>query len=444
LESWRLPEEIVEPIRYHHSPEKLTEKGPNQDRAWILYFASELAGLQNNPSMIAELLKLGRARFGMDQASLGKFLEAVRPRVREFADVLRVDIGQCPNFAAIIAEGCKELVALSVQSTQSSGRASSSSLHDDRTDQTVMLRKKSPADSGRRHGSGAGPDLPDFDLSCLQDEKPAPARLNNDEIQGALGRGAMGVVFRALDPMLKRLVAIKMLNRERLISSEARERFLREARASAAIQHENVVTIYAVNELNGVPYLVMEYVKGASLQDRLEQSGPLPIAAVTHYARQIAAGLHAAHQRRVVHRDIKPANILVTEDDIIKITDFGLARVLDDTRLSADGLWIGTPLFMSPEQFGGGAIDHRADLFALGSVLYTLLAGKTPFSGETCLILMRQVCNDRAPSLRQLRPDTPTWLESLITSLHAKDPAQRPAAAIDVVQTIDRNAVRRY
>ncbi len=183
----------------------------------------------------------------------------------------------------------------------------------------------------------------------------------------------MGVVFKAYDPALDRFAAIKMLTPQFLVSADARERFKREARAVAAIQHESVITIYAVSEVHCLPYLVMEYLPGTTLQDRVEKEGALPLADVIRYGRQIASGSAAAHQQRVIHRDIKPANILLgREAGSIKITDFGLARDLDETRLSHDGMMVGTPLFMAPEQFTGKGVDHRSDLFSLGSVLYTL------------------------------------------------------------------------
>jgi serine/threonine-protein kinase len=263
------------------------------------------------------------------------------------------------------------------------------------------------------------------------------------EVENVIGRGAMGVVYRAFDPRLSRYAAIKMLTPERVVSSEARERFMREARAAASIRHENVITIYAVDEVNGLPCLIMEFLEGASLQDHLDDAGALPIADVLHCARQIAAGLAAAHRRGVVHRDIKPANILVEKATTrVAITDFGLARVLDDTRLSLAGALIGTPQFMAPEQFEGASVDHRADLFGFGSVLYSLCAGRTPFSGDSLSALMRQVCDSRPTPLRAVRPEAPRWLEEMINRLHAKQPASRIQSADEVLQVIDQNSGR--
>jgi serine/threonine protein kinase len=169
----------------------------------------------------------------------------------------------------------------------------------------------------------------------------------------------------------------------------------------------------------------------------------LPLPTIIKFAKQIANGLNAAQARGVVHRDIKPANILVTKESAtIKITDFGLARIRDAAMLSREGMWVGTPAFMSPEQFRSERVDHRADLFALGSVLYTLCAGKVPFAAESIMVLMRQICEDKPAPLRQIRADVPSWLEQLIAKLHAKDPAERMQSAGDVVQEIERQMIQ--
>ena len=260
-----------------------------------------------------------------------------------------------------------------------------------------------------------------------------------------LGRGAMGVVFKAYDPLLRRYAAVKMLTPERVVSTEARERFKREARAAAAVQHANIVTIYAVSEANGIPYLVMEYVAGISLQQKLDKTKTLPIADIASYARQIALGLGFAHKEGIVHRDIKPANILLQDEtDVVKITDFGLARVeskAGDVDLSSTGGWVGTPLFMAPEQFDSCGVDFHADLFSFGAVLYYLCTGKTPFMADSVPALMKQVCERRPISPRTLRPETPTWLDTLIMKLLQKSPAARGASALEVERYIRRYEV---
>ncbi|HEY2883340.1 MAG TPA: protein kinase, partial [Pirellulales bacterium] len=205
-------------------------------------------------------------------------------------------------------------------------------------------------------------------------------RLGGYEIAGVVGRGGMGVVLKALDPALNRFVAIKVLAPQLATSGAARQRFAREARAAASVVHENVVAIHAVADGGALPYFVMPYLRGASLQKRLDAHGPLGVSEILRVAMQIASGLAAAHAQGLVHRDIKPANILL-EDGVerLKITDFGLARAADDASLTRTGVIAGTPQFMSPEQARGEFIDHRSDLFSMGSVMYAMSTGRPPF-----------------------------------------------------------------
>lgn len=405
-----------------------------QQRAWLLHFASKVATLHtSSTTTISELLKIAKQRFGMEQQALISFLASVTPAVQEFASLLKVDIGQCPNYSAVIVTGCQELVRLSMETARSAPpQADTAGIADPlaRTNQSV-------ASSVRRTN---GSPLPDFDMTCLKALPERGAWLNGYEVRNLLGRGAMGVVFRAFDPALKRHVAIKMMTPERVVMSEARDWFLREARAAAAIQHENVVTIYAVSEMNALPYLVMEYVVGKSLQDLLDAKGALPIRDVLRIGKQVANGLHAAHARRVVHRDIKPANILLsTETNAVKITDFGLARVLDEGQRSPEGTWVGTPQYMAPEQFNSADVDHRADLFSLGSLLYTLSTGQVPFSGTTVAALAKQIRESSPPPIRTLRPDVPAWLTVLISKLHSKLASSRCQSAAEVVKEFEQH-----
>ena len=449
LHAWNLPPEIYQSIQFHHNPAGCPDAGkPIQERAWLLHFASKVATLDAKaPQAVSELLQIAQAQFAMNQDALIKFLASVGPAIREFAGLLRVDIGSVPNYASIISTGCQELIRLSVETSKASkveqnlgltpnvhalaesGRTTKPGLHKRTFDapQTVA-----PAANGTNA-------LPDFDISFLDKMRDGGCRLNDYELQASLGRGGRGVVFKANDPALNRFAAIKMLTPQFLVSADARERFKREARAVAAIQHESVITIYAVSEVHSLPYLVMEYLPGATLQDRVDKEGAVPLGDVIRYGRQIASGLAAAHQRRVIHRDIKPANILLGRDaGSIKITDFGLARDLDEsTRLSQDGTMVGTPLFMAPEQFSGKNVDHRADLFSLGSVLYTLAAGKTPFTGDSIMALMQQVSSATPRPLRSIRADVPVWLVNLINKLLAKQPAQRHQSAAEVVAAFD-------
>jgi len=223
-------------------------------------------------------------------------------------------------------------------------------------------------------------------------------------------------------------------------SASARTRFMREARAAAAISHENVVTIHAVDEANGLPYLVMHHVAGRSLQQRLDDGGPMELKELLTIARQIAAGLAAAHAHGLIHRDIKPANILL-EDSGVRITDFGLARAIGEVSLSQSGVVAGTPLYMAPEQISGGQIDHRCDLYSLGVLLFRMSTGREPFISQSLSALWAQHLYERPPLPSEISSTPPpAWLEELILSLLKKDPSARPRTAEEVVQSLDRGA----
>jgi HD-like signal output (HDOD) protein/predicted Ser/Thr protein kinase len=452
LQSWRLPPDIVEPVRYHHEPELLTGDTVWTERAWLLNLAGQLAQMDvlgRHPDALKRVLQLAEQRFGLNQDALGAFLKQVTPKISEFAAVLQVDIGTCANYAAIFAAGCEAMVKLSIESSRAShprpaprlttpapAKASAAGLQE--TNACVRADAHAPRPLGA--SAVAADTLADFDISCLSDFR-RPFRLGDFEVRERLGRGGMGVVFKAFDPKLARFVAIKMLTPEMVVSSESRARFEREARTVAGIQHENVVTVYTIGEVNCLPYLVMEYVAGMSLQDYLDQHGPVPIDDVIRFGIHIASGLDAAHLRRVIHRDVKPANVLLeSRKRVAKLMDFGLARILDDAALSRAGMWVGTPLYMAPEQFRCEPVDARTDLFALGSVLYTLCAGKTPFMGDSVIQVMREVCDKKPMTLRLQRRDAPAWLEELISRLQSKDPKLRPSSAAEVVKLLERQA----
>ncbi len=261
--------------------------------------------------------------------------------------------------------------------------------------------------------------------------------LGEYEVREVIGQGGMGIVLKAHEPALHRLVAIKVLAPALAGSATARKRFTREAQAAAAVCHDHVVPVHGVKEVDGLPYLVMQYVAGESLQQRLDRTGPLEVIDVVRIGQQTASGLAAAHAQGLIHRDIKPANLLL-EDGLtkVKITDFGLARMIDDVGLTQTGVVAGTPEYMAPEQARGEPIDHRADLFSLGSVLYALCAGYSPFRGATALAVIRRV-NDETPTpLRSLNPEVPAWLETLIRRLLAKHPDNRFQNAAEVADLL--------
>jgi serine/threonine protein kinase/WD40 repeat protein len=262
--------------------------------------------------------------------------------------------------------------------------------------------------------------------------------LGDYEVREVIGQGGMGVVLKAFDPPLHRLVAIKVLTPAIAGSATARRRFTREAQAAAAVSHDHIVTVHGVYETDGLPYLVMQYITGESLQARLDRAGPLEVAEVVRIGHQTASALAAAHAQGLIHRDIKPANILL-EDGLarVKITDFGLARTADDVGLTQTGVVAGTPAYMAPEQARGERVDHRADLFSLGSVLYACCTGLPPFHGSTPLAVLRRVSDQEPTPIRSLNPDVPAWLEALVARLLAKDPAQRFQSAAEVAALLE-------
>jgi WD40 repeat protein len=290
----------------------------------------------------------------------------------------------------------------------------------------------------------AGPDRADpaepLDFLAPSTDPTALGRLGHYEIRDVIGRGGMGIVLRAVDEALHRTVAIKVLAPQLAAGAAARMRFTREARAAAAVRDLHVVGIYAVEEDNGLPYLVMEYVAGQSLQQRLDRDGPLGLSEVLRIGMQTAAGLTAAHAQGLIHRDVKPANILLENGvERVKLTDFGLARAVDDASLSQSGLIAGTPQYMAPEQAGGKAVDHRADLFSLGSVLYAACTGRPPFRGDGTMATLKCVCEENPRPIREVSPELPEWLVDIIAKLQSKDPAGRFQSAAEVAELLGRH-----
>jgi serine/threonine protein kinase len=273
------------------------------------------------------------------------------------------------------------------------------------------------------------------DLSFLApSEKPGSlGRLGHYEVLEVVGQGGMGVVFRAFDEQLHRVVAIKVMAPMLAASGTARKRFAREAQAAAAVRNDHVIDIHAVEEHGEPPYLVMEFIAGQSLQEWIDQSGPLELKEILRIGMQTAAGLAAAHAQGLIHRDIKPANILL-ENGVqrVKITDFGLARAVDDASLTQSGVVAGTPQYMSPEQARGDAVDHRTDLFSLGSVLYAMCTGRPPFRASSSLAVLRRVEEDAPHPIPEIRPEIPQWLVEIIDQLLAKNPAERYSSAAEL------------
>jgi uncharacterized protein (TIGR03067 family) len=262
-------------------------------------------------------------------------------------------------------------------------------------------------------------------------------RLGRYDVERLIGSGGMGVVFKAHDSDLNRPVAIKILAPYLSSSGPARKRFAREARAAAAVVHEHVVPIYNVETEREIPFLVMHYIAGESLQGRIDRDGALELCEILRIGMQVASGLSAAHQQGLVHRDIKPSNILMEQGvERALITDFGLARAADDARLTRTGFHPGTPQYMSPEQAAGEQVDSRSDLFSLGSVLYTMCTGRPPFRAETSLGVLRRITDVEPRPIREINPNIPEWLSLLIARLMSKSPEDRFANALDVADLL--------
>ncbi|TWU04055.1 serine/threonine protein kinase [Neorhodopirellula pilleata] len=258
------------------------------------------------------------------------------------------------------------------------------------------------------------------------------------EIMEILGRGGMGIVMRGYDTALDRHCAVKVLAPELATSAAARKRFSREAKSAAAVVHPHVVPIQTVDEHDGLPYLVMPVVEGKSLQQRVESDGPLSVIETVRIAMQVAEGLAAAHSQGLVHRDIKPANILLENGvERVQITDFGLARAVDDASMTRSGVIAGTPQYMSPEQAHGDEIDHRSDLFSLGSLMYFMLTGHSPFRAETTMGVLNRIGNDEPRRLQAIKPEIPVWLSGIVTKLLSKSPADRFETAQEVAELLE-------
>lgn len=262
-------------------------------------------------------------------------------------------------------------------------------------------------------------------------------KLKHYRIIKRLGAGGMGVVFQAWDTMLQRDVAVKVISADSANDPVAQARFLREAKSAAGVRHENVVVIYEVGEENGLLFLVMERLKGKSLEEQLA-GGPLPPMVAVRIGREIAQALAAAHKSKLVHRDLKPGNVfLEAPKGKVKLLDFGLAtRPSAPVNITTTGVVIGTPLYMSPEQCRGIELDGRSDLFSLGVVLYRAVTGKLPFHGTDMTSVAMSIALDEPTAVRSIVPDVPVELADLIHELLAKDRERRPASAEVVAERL--------
>jgi serine/threonine-protein kinase len=250
-----------------------------------------------------------------------------------------------------------------------------------------------------------------------------------------IGEGAMGVVYRALDPVLNRQVAIKVMSDALARDDDLRGRFLREAQAAGSLQHPNVITIYDFGEVAGHLFIAMEFVVGEDLEDMLDRRAPLSLIQKIDVLVDVLGGLGYAHRRGIVHRDIKPANIRIDEEGRARIMDFGIAR-LESSKMTRTGLMVGTPAYMAPEQITGAAISPATDLFSVGSVMYELLTGTKPFEGESLQSVFYKIVSSSPPDVTTISPGTPASLNTITMRALAKDPAERFPSAVDMANAL--------
>jgi len=248
------------------------------------------------------------------------------------------------------------------------------------------------------------------------------SQLGRYEILEELGQGAMGVVYKARDPLIDRIVAIKTINLGLALDEkeEYEGRFYQEAKAAGRLSHPNIVTIYDVGKSGDVAYIAMEFLQGRELRDVLNDHGLLPVDQVLDIAYQVAQGLAYAHEHEIVHRDVKPSNIMVVRDGLVKVTDFGIARMASSAVHTQTGMVLGSPKYMSPEQVMGKAIDQRSDIFSLGVMLYEMLTGQAPFTGENVNAIMYQTLNSVPVSPSMLNRGVPEMVNFIVAKALAK------------------------
>ena len=264
-------------------------------------------------------------------------------------------------------------------------------------------------------------------------------RIGRYDIESMLGAGGMGIVFRGFDSQLHRVVAIKVLSPTLALHGSARQRFAKEARAAAAVLHEDVVPIYDVETQREIPFIVMRFIPGESLQARIDRQGALELKQILRIGKQLMAGLAAAHAQGLIHRDVKPSNVLLEEGiDRALLTDFGLAQTIDDARVTASGMMPGTPPYMSPEQSRGEKLTEQSDVFSAGSVLYAMCTGRAPFRAESPWKVLKLVEETHPKPIRELNSEIPSWLATIIEKMMAKSPSDRYSTAAEISRLLEQ------
>jgi hypothetical protein len=261
--------------------------------------------------------------------------------------------------------------------------------------------------------------------------QPIPKTIGRYEIIELVGRGGMGVLYRARDAVLERNVAVKMMLLDFTTDQTARDRFQREARAVARLQHRNVVTIHELGEVEGTPYIVMEFLSGKDLDAMLKGDVPMSLAQKLDVVIQLCDGLGYAHEQGIVHRDVKPGNVRVLEDGTVKILDFGIAKFAQSS-VTQSGMIMGTPSYMAPEQIMGKPVDGRADLFSVGVLMYELLSGQKPFTGESPTTVVYQIIHVEPPPMTASVPDLPESLHEIVSRALQKNPDDRYSRASEM------------
>src|ERR1700675_2221487 len=260
------------------------------------------------------------------------------------------------------------------------------------------------------------------------------------EISGELGRGAMGVVYRATDPVIGRTVAVKTLQLSAegtgLTRDELLARFQTEARAAGLLTHPNIVVIFDAGAEDDVFFITMELVEGKSLQSLLDSGQMFPLPRVLRIMEQACSALHFAHERNIVHRDIKPANLMLTPDDTVKVTDFGTAKLLQFGTVQQTAHVMGTPSYMSPEQVKGRAVDGRSDIFSLGVMLYEMVTGEKPFPGQSITTVIYKIVNEEPVPPRQIDPSIHPGISAIVMKALVKEPDQRYQSCREMLEDL--------
>lgn len=284
-----------------------------------------------------------------------------------------------------------------------------------------------------------------MDSTASQDMLQTGQVIGGSTIEAFIASGGMGLVYRARKKFLDRTVAVKVLKPHLAAVPSFLARFLREGKVASSLEHPGIVKVFDVGEDGGRYYLIMEFVEGRNLLDVVSKEGRMPAAKALRIARQVAEALAYAHDRGVVHRDIKPGNIILADGGDAKIADLGLARpIREDTEVTNPGVIVGTPVYMSPEQCRGTAVDARSDLYSLGATLYMLLGGKPPFRGDSTAALIHRVVNEMPKPLKTLAPDVPDKVVTLVQRMMAKHPVARFQTGQEVAEAIDQVLLGRF